>query len=364
MSAITNETSNDLKIGELIANELSQEKNLPFVSIEFYPPKKDADIPKMFKALDRLKAYKPLFADMTWGAGGSTSELTMDLCCKMKKEKNVVPNMHLTCTNVVGDKISKALIEAKENGVTNILALRGDPPAGQEKWEATDLAFTCALDLIKYIRKEHGDFFHITCAGYPEGHPDAMKLVTAEEGGLSSLSPSELKRYSVLKNKDTGAEEIRVCKDADYQKELTYLKEKVDAGANCIITQMFFCVDMFAQFVSDCREIGITVPILPGIMMIGNLGGFRRMTGFCKSRIPAALEEKLSEFERRSADADVKAEVKEFGIEYCVEMCQKLMKVNVPGLHFYTLNMSATTIAILKKLGYKAEAEVEKQSEQ
>ena len=94
MSAITNETSNDLKIGELIASELSQEKNLPFVSIEFYPPKKDADIPKMFKALDRLKAYKPLFADMTWGAGGSTSELTMDLCCKMKKEKNVVPNMH------------------------------------------------------------------------------------------------------------------------------------------------------------------------------------------------------------------------------------------------------------------------------
>ena len=193
---------------------------------------------------------------MTWGAGGSTSELTMDLCCKMKKEKNVVPNMHLTCTNVVGDKISKALIEAKENGVTNILALRGDPPAGQEKWEATDLAFTCALDLIKYIRKEHGDFFHITCAGYPEGHPEGeegglsslrnssdaktlvpMKLVTAEEGGkLSSLSPSELKRYSEyrqrLKNKDTGAEEIRVCKDADYQKELTYLKEKVDAGAN------------------------------------------------------------------------------------------------------------------------------------
>ena len=109
---------------------------------------------------------------MTWGAGGSTSELTMDLCCKMKKEKNVVPNMHLTCTNVVGDKISKALqIEAKENGVTGNRKHFEEIHQQGRRNGRPRLAVTCALDLIKYIRKEHGDFFHITCAGYPEGDP-------------------------------------------------------------------------------------------------------------------------------------------------------------------------------------------------
>eukprot|EP00943_MAST-04B_sp_MAST-4B-sp1_P007252 g7252.t1 len=360
MSAITSnettgsvKTTDNLKISQLIENELLKQNAKPFVSIEFYPPKKDVDIPKLFKALERLKAFNPLFADVTWGAGGSTSDLTMELCTKMKNEYNVVPNMHLTCTNVVGDKISKALTDAKENGITNILALRGDPPAGQDKWEATDLAFSCALDLIQYIRKEHGDYFHVTTAGYPEGHPNAMKVVTEEDGGLSSLSPSELKRYSTSKNKETGKEEILVCKDEDYKAELQYLKQKVDAGANCIITQMFFDVDVFLQFVDDCRAIGITVPILPGLMMIGNLGGFRRMTGFCKSRIPKELDEKLTAFEAMPADADLKAKVKAFGIEYCVDMCNKLIaSKKVPGLHFYTLNMSSTTIAIVEKLGY------------
>ena len=363
MSAITKnettttlKTNDNLKISQLIENELSKQSSKPFVSIEFYPPKKDVDIPKLFKALERLKAYNPLFADVTWGAGGSTSDLTMDLCTRMKKEYNVVPNMHLTCTNVVGDKISKALTDAKANGITNILALRGDPPAGQDKWEATDLAFSCALDLIQYIRKEHGDYFHITCAGYPEGHPNAMTVITEAEGGLGSLTPSEVKRHSKSKNKETGEPEILVCKDADYTKELAYLKEKVDAGANCIITQMFFDVDVFLQFVDDCRSIGITVPILPGLMMIGNLGGFRRMTGFCKSRIPKELDEKLLAFEALpSDDPELKSKVKAFGIDYCVEMCQKLIaSKKVPGLHFYTLNMSTTTIAIVNKLGYES----------
>ena len=130
----------------------------------------------------------PLFADFTWGAGGSTSDLTLDLCKKAKTEYNTNPNMHITCTNVDRNTIDDALKTCKEAGITNILALRGDPPVGQEVWTANEGGFTCARDLVKNIRATHGDFFHITVAGYPEGHPNKMSLVT---DGYDSLSEAE-----------------------------------------------------------------------------------------------------------------------------------------------------------------------------
>ena len=266
----------------------------PWVSVEFFPPKTPEGVETLFKVLAKLKPYNPVFADFTWGAGGSTSDLTMELCIRAKKEFGVIPNMHLTCTNVDKIKIDAALEQCKSEGITNILALRGDPPAGQDKWEASDLAFTCALDLVKYIRAEHGDLFNLTVAGYPEGHPTKMSII---EGGMSALSPTEKARCSVTTD-ENGKEIIMVCKDEDFEGEMAYLKKKIDAGANCIITQMFFDADVFKTFVDKCRSIGINVPILPGIMMLSNLGGFRRMTGFCKSRVPPAMMDAIAAIEK------------------------------------------------------------------
>ena len=143
-------------------------------------------------------------------------------------------------------------------------------------WTAKDASFTCALDLVKYIKEnKHLGEFNITVAGYPEGHPSNMKEVPE---GLSALSETEMTRYSTSINEETGEKTIICCRDEDYAKEMAYLKSKVDAGATAIITQMFFDPEVFGIFVKDCRNLGITVPIIPGIMCIGNLGGFKRMT--------------------------------------------------------------------------------------
>jgi len=351
MSTVIDASKNP-RLSDLIAAS-SKAGNESFVSIEFYPPKTKAGVPTLFTNLEKLKAYAPLFADVTWGAGGATSDLTMELCIKIKNEHGVTPNMHLTCTNVDAEKIKVALDTAKKEGITNILALRGDPPKGEDKWEASDLAFTCALDLVKHIRANYGDTFHLTVAGYPEGHPNKMTKVESLEG----LTESELTRYSISYDKETGKPDgFLVCKDSDYELELNYLKQKVDAGANCIITQMFFDVELFINFVKAARAKGITVPILPGIMLIGNIRGFRRMTGMCKTRIPAGLDKSLTELEEKYSGEEKKEElaaaVKEFGIEFVTGLCKKLIASKVsPGLHFYTLNRSATTIEILKRLG-------------
>jgi methylenetetrahydrofolate reductase (NADPH) len=324
----------------------------PFMSIEFFPPKTDGGVESLYKCLEKLKSYNPRFADVTWGAGGSTSDLTLTLC-EGVKERGVVPNLHLTCTNMEKEKIDTALKGCSSAGITNILALRGDPPAGQTVWTAKDASFTCALDLVKYIKdnKQFGEF-NITVAGYPEGHPSNMKEVPE---GLSALSETEKTRYSTSINEETGEKTIICCRDEDYAKEMDYLKSKVDAGATAVITQMFFDPEVFGIFVKDCRNLGITVPIIPGIMCIGNLGGFKRMTGFCKTRIPdavmAALEkagEVIGEGEEAiKAAAD---KVKEAGVSIVVDMCSRLVELGTPGLHFYTLNQSAATIAIMDTL--------------
>ena len=169
----------------------------------------------------------PLFTDMTWGAGGSTADLSMKLALEMRKSGHVA-NLHLTCTNMEKDGdpvkgVRDALQQAHEGGIRNIVALRGDPPSGQDEWTATEGGFTCALDLVKYIRANYGQEFGIAVAGYPEGHPNAITELKDEE--VSLMSESEKGRCSNLDGK------TYVCKDEDYEKELAYLKEKVDAGA-------------------------------------------------------------------------------------------------------------------------------------
>ena len=298
-------------------------------------------------------------------------------------------NMHLTCTNIEASKVDEALSTAMANGIRNIVALRGDAPAGQEKWEATEGGFNCALDLVKHIRSRFGGEFCISVAGYPEGHPDKISVV---EGGVASLTASEKRRCSVSVGPD-GKELVQVCRDADFTKELAYLKEKVDAGADFILTQagffltlmransfwftcvrfclgsherralflmlfalcllgwflvqMFFDTDVYLAFVEDCRRVGIMVPVVPGIMCLNSFGGFKKMAAMCKTRVPADLEAKMA-----AAQESTEA-VKKVGIEFGAEMSRALTAGGAPGLHYYTLNLEVVTMGILDELGLR-----------
>jgi methylenetetrahydrofolate reductase (NADPH) len=329
------------KISDLLALKAKDEV---VISVEFFPPKTEAGVTSLYNLGEKLKVYNPLFADVTWGAGGTTSDLTLELCTNLKNKSGLNPNMHLTCTNMEKQKVIDALKGCMDVGITNIVALRGDPPAGQAAWEAVEGGFTCALDLVRFIRSEHGEHFCLSVAGYPEGHPNRMSVVK----DLSELTDSERARCAILPN-ENGEDEITVCKDADYEKELDYLKAKVDAGANLIITQLFFDTDVFTIFVTRCRERGINVPIVPGIMCAASAGGFKRMIKFCKTRVPKTLMDKVNAMVE---DAEMKA----LGISYGTEMCLQLLASGVDILHFYTLNASFVTQGImnnLKQTAYK-----------
>mmetsp|Transcript_63002 Transcript_63002/g.117169 ORF Transcript_63002/g.117169 Transcript_63002/m.117169 type:complete len:817 (+) Transcript_63002:96-2546(+) len=322
-------------------SDLIAAKKSTWFSFEYFPPKTDDGVKNLKNRIDRMKKLQPLFTDFTWGAGGSTSDLTMSLCDAAKNDLGCVANMHLTCTNMEKEKVDIALQDCKTCGVCNLVALRGDPPRGAEKWEATEGGFTCALDLTKYIREKHGDWFCIAIAGYPEGHPDAIETV---EGGLASLTESEKKRARVATD-ESGKEVVTVCKDAMYEKEMKYLKEKVDAGANLIITQMFLDAEVYVQFVKDCKAAGMNVPVVPGIMCLNTFGGLQRMTALCKTRLPEGM------LEAAKAHSSTDDEFKAWGIEFGAKLCQRCIDGGAAGLHFYTLNLEKVTLGILEKMG-------------
>lgn len=261
-----------------------------------------------------MVALGPEFCDITWGAGGSTADLTLDIAARMQGEVGVETMMHLTCTNMPAASLDDALAKCKAAGLTNILALRGDPPKGQDEFTTVEGGFSCALDLVKHIKATHGDHFGIAVAGYPEAHPDAIV--------------------------DDAA-----AMEAAYAADIAYLKQKVDAGADFIVTQLFYDVDVFLQFEKDCRAAGIGCPILPGIMPIQSYGGFKRMTTFCKTKVPADIEAALD------AIKDDEDAVKKYGVELGTAMCRRLLDAGVPGVHLYTLNLEATAVAILENLG-------------
>jgi methylenetetrahydrofolate reductase (NADPH) len=274
---------------------------------------------------------RPPFSDITWGAGGTTADLTLDIAARMQSEVGIETMMHLTCTNMPVEQLDGALARCKEAGVTNILALRGDPPKGQENFTAVEGGFACALDLVKHIRAQHGDFFGIAVAGYPEAHPDVIVLDDEE------------------KMKE------------NYAKDVAYLKEKCDAGADLVVTQLFYDVSLYFQFVKDCRAAGITVPIVPGIMPIMTYGGFKRMTSFCKTKVPAEV---AAAVEALKDDDD---KVREYGIELGTGMCKELLAGGAPGIHLYTLNLEKSPVGILENLGLvektKEEEKVKKEEE-
>ncbi|KAH1046971.1 hypothetical protein J1N35_037755 [Gossypium stocksii] len=290
-------------------------------SFEFFPPKTEDGVDNLFERMDRMVAHNPSFCDITWGAGGSTADLTLDIANKMQNIICVETMMHLTCTNMPVEKIDHALQTIKSNGIQNVLALRGDPPHGQDKFVQVEGGFSCALDLVKHIRSKYGDYFGITVAGYPEAHPDAI--------GNDGVATPEA-----------------------YQNDLAYLKRKVDAGADLIVTQLFYDTDIFLKFVNDCRQIGINCPIVPGIMPINNYKGFLRMTGFCKTKIPAEITAALE------AIKDNEEAVKAYGVQLGTEMCRKILAHGIKTLHLYTLNMEKSALAILMNLGLIEESKI------
>jgi len=327
--------ADDAKIADLVA-----EAAPGWFSFEYFPPKTDEGVANLKKRIVRMKNLKPLFTDFTWGAGGSTSELTLKLTSAAKNEFGCVANMHLTCTNQKSEMCGEALDACKAVGVRNIVALRGDAPRGQEKWEATEGGFACALDLVKYMRSKYGDYFSTSVAGYPEGHPDNIEVV---EGGRGALSPSEARRARIVKD-EAGKEVVTVCRDDKFKVEMNYLKEKVDAGAEFVITQMFLDAQVYLDFVKECRAYGISVPIVPGIMCLNAFGGLQRMTALCKTRLPEGF------FERAQAANTSDDAFKAFGVEAGAEMCRALLDGGAPGLHFYTLNLERVVVGVLRKL--------------
>ena len=237
--------------------------------------------------MDRMHGLGPSFIDITWGAGGRLSHLTCDMVNVAQSALGLETCMHLTCTDMPKSKIDDALDNAYKTGCTNILALRGDPPREKEKWVATAGGFRYAKDLVKYIREKHGNHFDIGVAGYPEG-----------------------------------------CEDNENPEELMeHLKEKVDAGATFIITQMFYDVDIFIDWLKRCRTRGITIPIFPGIMPISTYAAFLRRASWSKCHIPIRWMELLEPVKNDDA------EVREIGKTLLVEMCRKLLDAGCSHMH-------------------------------
>merc|ERR1719426_229590 len=249
-----------------------------------------------------------MWIDVTWGAGGSTAEKTQLLCETAMDLTGLDVLMHLTCTNVTVETTRKVLQRCKDKGLCNILALRGDPPAGMDQaWTATEGGFKHAVDLVKFIRKEFGDYFCIGVAAYPEGHVDYL----GENGAIDK---------------------------AAYEQDMKYFKDKVDAGADFAVTQLFYDCEIYGRFLQKCKDMGIpdSFKVYPGIMPIQNYPGFKRMTGFCKTFIPKHITEALEPIQN-----DDQA-VKEYGIKLGVEMSKKCIELGAPGVHLYTLNLETS----------------------
>ncbi|KAG0267785.1 hypothetical protein DFQ27_008284 [Actinomortierella ambigua] len=286
----------------------AEEEGRPYWSFEYFPPKTTAGVQNLYDRMERMYNLGPEFIDVTWNAGGTSSDLTSELIATAQSVYGLETCMHLTCTNMPREKVDIALKAAKACGNQNILALRGDPPRGQEEWVSCDNGFSHASDLVAYIREQYGNYFSIGVAGYPENHQD-----------------------SVSKEED-----------------MKWLKFKVDQGADFIVTQLFYDTGLFLEWVKECRAYGITCPILPGIMPIQSYGGFIRMTTLCKTYVPRHIREALEPIK------DDDQAVKEYGVKLAIDMCREMFEAGSHGFHFYTLNLEKSTRLILEGLKFVA----------
>lgn len=280
--------------------------NRPVISFEIFPPKtEEGDYNLLNKTIPALLPLQPDYCSVTYGAGGSTREKTLMIVDRIERDHKLTALAHLTCVNATGEEIRKVVGQIQALGIRNILALRGDPPAGSSEFQKVEGGFEFAHELVRFIRQLDG--FCIGVAGFPEGH-------IACQGG----------------------------READWQ----HLKEKIDQGAEFVLTQLFFDNADFFQFRDHMtNKLKVTVPISPGIVPILSAGQIKRFTSMCGARLPKPLLARLEEL-----GEDDQA-VTEFGIEYATRQCEELLRAGAPGIHFYTLNKAYSTARIIRNLG-------------
>ncbi|MFM8695725.1 MAG: methylenetetrahydrofolate reductase [NAD(P)H] [Betaproteobacteria bacterium] len=270
------------------------------LSLEFFPPKTDEGVTKLADVRQQLYALKPEFCSVTYGAGGSTQDGTLQTVQAILREGQAAAP-HFSCIGASKASIRDKLAQFKAEGIQRIVALRGDLPSGYGGFGE----FRYASDLVAFIREETGNHFHIEVGAYPEMHPQAR-------------SPQE---------------------------DLKAFVTKVKAGANSAITQMFFNTDAYFRFVDEAYALGVDIPIVPGIMPITNSSGIIRFADNCGAEIPRWMRLRLQSF------GDDTASIKAFGLEVITDLCDQLRTAGVPALHFYTMNQSAAVMEICKRLG-------------
>ncbi|MDD5329764.1 MAG: methylenetetrahydrofolate reductase [NAD(P)H] [Sulfuricella sp.] len=272
----------------------------PIISFEFFPPKNPEGVEKLRATRQQLAQLNPEFFSVTFGAGGSTRDRTLETVIEIQQDGHKAAP-HLSCIGSTKDNIRAILDEYKSHGIRHIVALRGDMPSGM----ACPGEFRYANELVEFIRAETGDWFNIEVAAYPEYHPQAPTA----------------------------------------QADLLNFKHKVEAGADAAITQYFYNADAYFHFVDECEAMGITIPIVPGIMPIGNFSQLARFSDACGAEIPRWLRLKLQGY------GDDSASIRAFGLDVVTDLCEQLLKRGAPGLHFYTLNQAGPVSAIWQRLG-------------
>jgi methylenetetrahydrofolate reductase (NADPH) len=274
----------------------------PVFSFEFFPPKTDDGQRMLEGTIEVLKDDTPDYVSVTYGAGGTTRERTVEITKWIKQNLGIESMAHLSLVGEPKERLVEILQELQDAGIENVLALRGDPPRGETDWKPHPGGLHYSIELIRLIRERFD--FSIGAACFPEVHPEAP----------------------------------------DLQTDLRYAREKVEAGAGFLITQLFLDNEIYFEFVENAREAGIDVPIIPGIMPITNVNQIKTITGMCGASIPAELEREL---EGRADDPEAVAEL---GVAYATLQCSDLLARGAPGIHFYTLNRSPSTRAILAAL--------------
>jgi methylenetetrahydrofolate reductase (NADH) len=273
------------------------------ISFEFYPPQTLEGAGKLASVRQRLAAVKPDFFSVTFGAGGSTQDRTLEIIRQIHDEgHNAAP--HLSCVGSTRDNVRTLLFAYKDMGVRRIVALRGDLPSGMHRIGE----FQYANELVSFIRAQTGEHFHIEVAAYPEFHPQAKSA----------------------------------------RDDMLNFKRKMNAGANSAITQYFYNEDAYFRFVDETRKLGVTAPIVPGVMPIGRFSQLARFSDNCGAEIPRWLRKTMESY------GDDVESIRNFGLDVVTRLCEKLVAGGAPGLHFYTLNQADASLEILRRLGYRA----------